>query len=31
MKSLLVVPVAMAGDEDVENERALGRVTGARI
>ena len=31
MKSLLVVPVAMAGEEDVDNERTPGRVTGARI
>ena len=31
MKSLLVIPVAMAGDEDVENGRTPGRVTGARI
>jgi len=31
MKSLLFVPVAMAGDEDVENRRTPGRVPGTGI
>jgi hypothetical protein len=31
MKNLLVARVAVVGDEDVENGRTLGRVTGARI